>query len=250
MTMNLSAMRSFMPIASMALGPLECPAAVSETETSATGDEETGEIDDGYVDPAIDLGLVDNDETSETREMSETGEMSDTGDTGDACGDFAVEPGEECDGWNTNFENCLSLGFVGGQLACNDDCTFDVSDCVEMGCGNGVIEDNEICDGTPYPCWVLGFAGSSDPNGMTPCEVDCTPSEGTCLAMCEWGQPGCFCEETTPCPEGYICSPHPQGWANAPGTCEPMAACSNVGSPCTLGLACCPGLQCVDSICM
>jgi hypothetical protein len=161
----------------------------------------------GYLDPTIDLGWVDNGEIPDTGEMldaGDAGEMSDTDDTGDTCGDFAVQVDEECDGWNTNFESCLSLGFVKGQLACNDDCTFDVGGCVEVGCGNGVIDTAEMCDGSPYPCWVLGFAGSTAPDGMTPCNADCTPSESTCLAACEWGQPGCFCEETTPCTEGYI----------------------------------------------
>jgi hypothetical protein len=253
---NLSATRAFMLIASMTLGSFGCPVAVDEFENLDSGDEETGEVDDGYLDPTIDLGWVDNGEIPDTGEMldaGDAGEMSDTDDTGDTCGDFAVQVDEECDGWNTNFESCLSLGFVKGQLACNDDCTFDVGGCVEVGCGNGVIDTAEMCDGSPYPCWVLGFAGSTAPDGMTPCNADCTPSESTCLAACEWGQPGCFCEETTPCTEGYICSPHPQGWANAPGTCE-LAVCSNVGSVCmpsmTGQMPCCPGLECVGSICM
>jgi hypothetical protein len=259
MTMNItnvSAMRPLMLIASMTLGSLGCPEAGGEVEDLDSGDEETGEVDDGYVDPSIDLGGVDNGEMSDTDDADDTDDTDDIGqkpDTEDACGDFVVQVDEECDGWNTNFESCLSLGFVGGQLGCNDDCTFDVGGCVEMGCGNGVIDTAEICDGSPYPCWLLGFAGSTDPDGMTPCEADCMPGEGACLPACEWGQPGCFCEGTTPCPEGYICSPHPQGWENAPGTCE-LGACSNVGSVCvpsmTAQMPCCPGLQCVDSICM
>jgi hypothetical protein len=255
--MNITTIKSLVAlIALMTLGVLGCPVAGSEVEIVDTGDEETGEVDEDVVDPVIDLGSVDDSEMADTGEMSDTadtGEMADTGDTGDACGDFAVQVGEECDGWNTNFETCLSLGFVEGQLGCNDDCTFDVSGCVEMGCGNGVIDNDEMCDGSPYPCWALGYAGSTDANGMTPCEGDCTPSELTCLSTCEWGQPGCFCEETTPCPDGYLCAPHPQGWANAPGTCE-LGVCSNVGSVCvpsmTSQMPCCPGLQCVNSICM
>jgi hypothetical protein len=225
-------------------------------EHFVTGDESGETTGDGDVepnDPDPDLGWVD-----EIDEPSETGDFGDFGglpEPGDGCGDFAVQVDEECDGWNTNFETCLSFGFLGGELACNDDCTFDTSGCVSPGCGNGIIETDELCDGTPYPCWLLGYAGSISADGMTPCQADCTPNENACAATCEWGQPGCFCDATAPCPDGYLCWPHPQGWENAPGSCKPAPACVDLGSPCLTGTAatgqnvCCSGLACVDGVC-
>jgi hypothetical protein len=251
---NLTAMMGVMLTASLTVGFNGCPMDVGGFEHFGTSDESgDGTSDDGGVDPNDDSGWV-----GEVEEVSETGDTDETGEPpepGDICGDFAVQLGEECDGWNTNFETCLSFGFVDGDLGCSDDCTFDTSGCVSPGCGNGIIETDEFCDGTPYPCWLLGYAGSTSADGMTPCEADCTPNESACAATCEWGQPGCFCLAATPCPAGYLCSPHPQGWQNAPGTCQPLPACTDAGGACTTSSAtgvysCCPGLACVDSMCV
>jgi hypothetical protein len=246
----------------MSLGLPGCPETMGGLEEFGTDADDFGDLGDSetgdYVDPDADTGYVaEGGELGETGETGDDTEPSETGETGDemddACGDFAVQAGEECDGWNTNFETCLTFGFIGGELSCNDDCTFDESACVAPGCGNGIIETVETCDGTPYPCWLLGYAGSTDTNGMTPCQADCTPNAGACIATCEWGQPGCFCDANAPCGDGYLCMPHPQNWENAPGTCE-LAECQNVGTVCdpglTVGSTCCPGLDCVDSLCV
>ncbi|MBT6995228.1 hypothetical protein HN865_01585 [Candidatus Woesearchaeota archaeon] len=47
------------------------------------------------------------------------------------CGDGIVEPYlfEECDGLDLNFESCISLGYSGGILGCNLDCTFNQNNC-------------------------------------------------------------------------------------------------------------------------
>jgi hypothetical protein len=237
--------------ASLTVGFNGCPVVADGIDHFGASDEG---IDDGDVDSNADMGWDGEAEPSETGETGEL-ELAELADIGEACGDFAVQPGEECDGWNTNFETCQALGFVGGQLACNDDCTFDVSGCLSPGCGNGIIETDEICDQTPYPCWFLGYAGSASADGMTACQADCTPSEDACIATCEWGQPGCFCVADTPCPDGYLCWPHPLGWTNAPGTCKPAPACTAAGSVCELSSgagidSCCPGLECVDSLCV
>lgn len=44
------------------------------------------------------------------------------------CGDGAVDPGEECDSFNLNGENCVSLGYDGGTLLC-DNCSFSMGAC-------------------------------------------------------------------------------------------------------------------------
>jgi hypothetical protein len=247
-------MVGLMLFTSATLGFNGCPQILGDLEDVETGDiigdETLGDEDTSDpVDPDPNLGSVGG-----LSEAEDDGESSETGETDELCGDFAVQGSEECDEWNTNFDTCLTLGFVGGQLACNDDCTFDVSDCLSPGCGNGIIESNEVCDGAPYPCWILGYAGSTDTNGMAPCQDDCSPNEGACDPSCEWGQPGCFCDAATPCPADYVCSTHPQNWANAPGTCE-LPTCNEVGDSCTMATpsgpwSCCSGLQCVNNQCV
>lgn len=65
---------------------------------------------------------------------------------GPSCGDGVVDAGEDCDGADLGGMDCMGRGFDGGDLGCNDDCTFDESMCT-LNCGNGMIDDGEECDG-------------------------------------------------------------------------------------------------------
>ncbi len=90
------------------------------------------------------------------------------------CGDqhADTEVGEECDGLDLAGQRCDTLGFVGGVLNCNQDCTFDTSNCIEPVCGNGVREADEACDGTDLAgetCVTQGFL-----EGDLACSDDCT----------------------------------------------------------------------------
>jgi hypothetical protein len=53
------------------------------------------------------------------------------------CGNGVVESGEECDGSNLNGQSCSGLGFSGGTLSCNSNCTFNTSQCISGGGGGG-----------------------------------------------------------------------------------------------------------------
>ena len=89
------------------------------------------------------------------------------------CGDQHADTdvGEECDGMDLAGQTCESLGFVGGMLACNLDCTFDTHGCIAPECGNGVREGDEVCDGTDLggeSCVTQGFI-----EGQLACQADC-----------------------------------------------------------------------------
>lgn len=61
------------------------------------------------------------------------------------CGDGEVTGDESCDGADLGGATCESLGFTGGTLVCNDGCAdFDTSGC--FTCGNGEVEEGEVCD--------------------------------------------------------------------------------------------------------
>ena len=47
----------------------------------------------------------------------------------DSCGDGIVNGADACDGYALDQARCEDLGFAGGSLDCNGDCTFDTSEC-------------------------------------------------------------------------------------------------------------------------
>ncbi|MBZ9571774.1 hypothetical protein KJA15_00310 [Patescibacteria group bacterium] len=72
------------------------------------------------------------------------------------CGNGILETGEQCDGSAFGGETCVSRGFASGTLSCNDDCTFDTSDCTSPGGGGGAwtpppIGTKVIIKGKAFP---------------------------------------------------------------------------------------------------
>jgi len=46
------------------------------------------------------------------------------------CGDSQIDGLEDCEGSDLNSQTCSSLGFSGGDLACDSSCHFDIQDCI------------------------------------------------------------------------------------------------------------------------
>jgi hypothetical protein len=78
------------------------------------------------------------------------------------CGNEVVEGGEQCDG-KTILETCGSLFLGEGTLRCTSGCRLDTSGCVGVPvtdlvpetpetCGNGVLDRDEVCDGSFDDC--------------------------------------------------------------------------------------------------
>jgi len=164
--------------------------------------EETGDSDDaphGGSAGGTTGGPMD-DTTGETGYLGGTGEVTGTGEALDVCGDAVVGPGEACDdgvndggyggcavdcqafagfcgdgvlqsGEECEFggaTSCEQIGMV-GPMVCLATCKLDVSQCV--GCGNGVVEEGELCDGASVAgetCGSMGFYG-----GELMCNVTC-----------------------------------------------------------------------------
>ncbi|PKN46321.1 MAG: hypothetical protein CVU59_06445, partial [Deltaproteobacteria bacterium HGW-Deltaproteobacteria-17] len=96
------------------------------------------------------------------------------------CGDddVQVSAGEECEGTDLNGNTCVSLGYSGGVLSCNANCTFDNSGC-NSTCGNGVIDAEETCDD----------GNRADDDGCSHlCDeeagYECTGTPSTCETAC------------------------------------------------------------------
>jgi len=96
------------------------------------------------------------------------------------CGNNAAEFFfEKCDGIDLNGETCQTQGgFSGGTVSCNANCNgFDVSACTGPGCGNGIKEGSEACDG-------------ADLGGKTCADYPRPPEEECPAICCVWGGPG------------------------------------------------------------
>ncbi|MBW2968021.1 PKD domain-containing protein [Candidatus Woesearchaeota archaeon] len=92
------------------------------------------------------------------------------------CGNGAIDPGEECDGFLLGSFECFDLdSFTGGTLSCSPTCTFDTSSCTGTPtgvCGDGVVNPGESCDGADW-----GPVSGCDYFGYTSGTLSCT---GTC----------------------------------------------------------------------
>ncbi len=100
--------------------------------------------------------------------------------SGPQCGNGAQEEGEACDGEDLTGQTCESLGYDAGTLACTAACAFDRSGCSggTVECGNGIVEDGELCDGGELggqTCVSLGYTG-----GTLACGEDCRPDTSGC----------------------------------------------------------------------
>ena len=106
-----------------------------------------------------------------------------------ACSEVAVcddgllaPPAEECDLSDLNGATCQSLGWYGGELAC-DDCRFDTTHCRTYGrCGDGELQPayGEACDGyqlNGQTCEGLLYHG-----GELTCDADCRYDLTACEA--------------------------------------------------------------------
>jgi hypothetical protein len=95
------------------------------------------------------------------------------------CGNGIIEENEECDGADLNGSLCVTLGYYEGELTCNSECLFNISDCVSNGkCGDGVVNlDFEHCDDVNLnekTCLNLGYPGGGDLICDDTCHFDMT----------------------------------------------------------------------------
>lgn len=162
---------------------------------------------------------------------------------GEVCGNGILEEGEACDGAALGDGSCMDLTQNGGNLRCNNDCTYDTTGCTLASCGNGVVEDGEACDGADVQgksCTDIGFV-----SGTLGCGTDCVLDTSTCcmntcatagvsecvgdvLRECEQGASGCLAWQVTDCAAtNEVCDPGSgSGSAGSDATCICVDRCT------------------------
>jgi len=101
------------------------------------------------------------------------------------CGDGILQDAvEQCDRFQLGFATCGSLGYHDGELACDEDCTYDTSGCEDAGiCGDGILQSEfEACDTTVPGTFTCESAGrwSGNPSCTDTCEIDFSTCAGFC----------------------------------------------------------------------
>ncbi|MBU0976642.1 MAG: LPXTG cell wall anchor domain-containing protein [Patescibacteria group bacterium] len=96
------------------------------------------------------------------------------------CGNGNQEGSEDCDGSDLDSQTCSLLGFDGGTLTCNLNCTFNTSLCTTTSeyCGDGVRQTGENCDQSDLhgsTCVSLGYDG-----GTLTCYNNCSYNKSSC----------------------------------------------------------------------
>jgi hypothetical protein len=101
------------------------------------------------------------------------------GQTTATCGNDVAEGSEICDGTDLSNMTCAILGQGDGDLACDPDCgAFDLSGCgggviIPPGadCGDGVLDDGEVCEDDDMPLTLCSQLGLG--TGVLGCQPQC-----------------------------------------------------------------------------
>jgi hypothetical protein len=106
------------------------------------------------------------------------------------CGNGVQEMGEDCDGANLGGHTCQSLGFDGGSLSCNTDCTLNGAACTL--CGDGILDSGEACDGADLGGQSCRSQGFDD--GTLSCSASCTLDASGCFCVDADGDGVALCD--------------------------------------------------------
>jgi hypothetical protein len=170
------------------------------------------------------------------------------GTSGAHCGNGVIEDGEVCDGpmfmvAGAPFDpvahnvprdiTCHLLGLeYFGELKCSATCQLDTSSCTVPGCGNGVVDPGEDCDGA-IPAGVTCSASGPNRAGELKCQPD----------ICKYDTSNCV-------PAPSVCG---NGQIETGEACDivvpPSATCSGIDNTTVGELKCLPNCQLDTSSC-
>lgn len=134
--------------------------STSNDDDDPTDDPDTSTTEDPSMPTTSSPSTTVDPDSSSSSETSESDSDPSTSTGGPVCGDGVVDQGEDCDSDDLDGEDCASQGFLGGELACASDCTFDIDACTQATCGDDIIEGTEECEGDDLngsDCVMEGF---------------------------------------------------------------------------------------------
>ena len=110
----------------------------------------------------------------------------------DYCGDGVINGEEECDGANFLLGGTLcsqwDAKYGAGNVSCGSDCKVKYDACVLVSdmkkCGNGVLDETELCDGTKFFGDITSCAvySAGYVSGTLKCTPECAIDESACVA--------------------------------------------------------------------
>jgi len=143
------------------------------------------------------------------------------------CGDNIADGVEVCDGDDVP-STCEDLGYDGGALSCNAQCSgFDESACFE--CGDGSCDPGEDLTSCPEDCDLCGD-GSCDPGeDCLSCAVDCLESGQVCCSGVVFDGECCIDSD---CSENKRCTDNICELYCGNGACDPGEYCETCPEDC------------------
>jgi len=128
------------------------------------------------------------------------------------CGNKKAEDGEDCDGSDFKGKTCKSMGYTGGTLLCDSQCTLDLSACTKGGGNTGkpfgslCVTQQECAQGLFCvkfkPTAPMGYCAAKCQNNSCPP----APPKATCVLQTQAGKIcGWRCQPPGNCPSGLKC---------------------------------------------
>lgn len=191
---------------------LERPEPVCQRpEDAAGGSSSSGAASDGAASGTAMTASASGGSGSSDSGTTAGGATDSSGDAGSSsggpvCGDGTIEGDlEKCepgDPPDLDGESCESLGLIGGDLGCADDCRYDFSGC--SSCGNDMIDGREECDMSDLGGTTECTAYNPDAyiGGSLGCRDNCTYDVNDCV-LCV--PPQGICETAADCCGSALC---------------------------------------------
>jgi hypothetical protein len=220
--------------------------AATMTTTMSSSDPSDSATTDGDTDSDTNAtsGDSDTDSTDPTDPTDAT--VSEVG--GEMCGNGTIDGAEQCDGIELGGADCLAQGLAGGSLACAANCTFDVAGCVAAVCGDGMLQDGEVCDCAMGACAPAQLGNQMCTALPGPGGTNYTGGTLGCTAACAFDESGC-----TACGDGAIAPGESCDGADLAGqTCQSQGfdagalACT---AQCTFNTGACVDYVCGNLVC-